>query len=128
MFSVFWLCFRLTGCDKDTVLFFKSKWQAIYVNNAFQSPKQNYTISKNDKPTTLIVSGVKTTSVMLKTKKENRSCYQSGNVWVTLQLLNFHISRKRMSVKLLQPYVTFNQPLSQVRKSLPTSAYLGKCA
>ena len=36
----------------------------------------------------------------------------------TLQLLNFHISRKRMSVKLLQPYVTFIQSLSQVRKSL----------
>ena len=46
----------------------------------------------------------------------------------TLQLLNFHISRKRMSVKLLQPYVTFIQPLSQVRKSLTTSAYLGKFA
>ena len=72
MFSLFWICFRLTGCDKDTVLFFKSKWQAIYVNNAFQSPEQNYTISKkkNNKPTTLIDSGVKTTSVMLKTKKK----------------------------------------------------------
>ena len=63
-----------------------------------------------------------------KNKKENTSCYQSGNVWVTLQSLNFHISRKRISVKLLQPYVTFNQPLSQVRKSLPTSASLGKFA
>ena len=56
------------GCDKDTVLFFKIKWQAIYGNNAFQSPEQNYSISKNNKPTTLIVSGVKTTSVKLKTK------------------------------------------------------------
>ena len=126
MFSVFLLCFRLTGCDKDTVLFFKSKWQAIYVNNAFQSPEQNYKISKNNKPTILIVSGVKTTSVMLKTTKKTD---HATRVHVaTLQLLNFHISRKRMSVKLLQPYVTFIQPLSQVRKSLPTSAYLGKFA
>ena len=41
--------------------------------DAIQSPKQNYTISKNNKPTTLIVSGlsgVKTTLVMLKTTKK----------------------------------------------------------
>ena len=51
--------------------------------------------------------------------------------WALIRInavLNFHISRKRISVKLSQPYVTFNQPLSQVRKSLPTSAYLGNFA
>ena len=75
-----------------TLLFFKSKWQAIYVNNAFQSPEQNYTISKNNKPTILIVSGVKTTSVMLKATKKTDP---ATTVHVaTLQLLNFHISRK----------------------------------
>ena len=41
-----------------------------------------------------IVSGVKTTSVMLKTTKKTDPCYQGGNVRETLQLLNFHISRK----------------------------------
>ena len=63
-----------------------------------------------------------------KNNKENRSCYQSARGNLSLQLLIFHISRKRMSVKLLQPYVAFIQPLSQVRKSLTTSAYLGKFA
>ena len=108
MFSLFWICFRLTRCDKDTVLFFKSKWRAIYVNNAFQSPEQNYKISKNNKPTILIVSGVKTTSVMLKTTKKTDPATRVHVA--TLQLLIFHISRKRMSVKLFQPYVAFIQP------------------
>ena len=64
LFRNYWLW------QRHCIINFKSKWQAIYVNDAFQSPEQNYTISKNNKPTTLIVSGVKTTSVMLKTKKE----------------------------------------------------------
>ena len=51
------------------------------------------------------VSGVKTTSVMLKTTK--KTDYATRVHVATLQLLNFHISRKRMSVKLLQPYITF---------------------
>ena len=101
-------------------------WRAIYVNNAFQSPEQNNKISKNNKPTILNVSGVKTTSVMLKTTKKTDP--DTRVHVVTLQLLNFHISRKTMSVQLLQPYVTFIQPLSQVRKSLKTSAHLGKFA